>query len=554
MLQSLSIRNIVSIARADIDFGKGLNVLTGETGAGKSILLDSLGLALGWRAEGGLMRPHSEQASVTAIFHFDENSTLNRLAAAHDLEIKGALILRRVLSNDGRSKAFVNDQPVSIGFLRAVGALFVEIEGQFAAQGLLESNNHLAFLDSFGAHDDLLKNAAQKWARYQECQKNFDQAKKDYEQAVEEKEFLDDALAELNNLRPEEGEETRLGAQRKLLMSHEKIGEHLAAACEALDKEQGGVMAALSSLRNHVDVLAQQAPDKFSALSSSIESVAIELSDISAQLSSLRSSMEGGEQSLEQIEERLFALKAVARKHKVNGDELPALMTQLEEGRALIEDGAEKMAQLEALRTEAFASFEQTVMSLRDARKQAARRLDKEVTQEFVPLKLENSRFETQCDYLEQENWGERGGERVEFHVSFSQGLAMGAIGKIASGGELSRLMLALRVAAGSVRTPPTLIFDEVDSGIGGAVASAVGERLRRLSQIRQIIVVTHSPQVTAKAQLHFKVIKDGSDKIASTLVRPLSQNERTEEIARMLAGESITPEARQAAQKLQNS
>ena len=555
MIQSLSIRNIVSIKSADIEFGRGLNVLSGETGAGKSILLDSLGLALGWRAESGLARPHADVSSVTASFHFDENSNLTRLAAQHDIEIKGDLILRRQLAADGRSRAFVNDQAVSVSFLRSVGALCVEIEGQFASQGLLDGNNHREFLDAFADHHEDLHQLAIHHERYKEAARAYQEARASFEEAVAQREFWQASLSECQALQPREGEETELAQKRKQAMQQEKVRETLAAAVAAMEGDgRQGVMPAMNVLQKYMTELASQFGERFGKANERVESAMIELSDVAAQLASWQSSMESGEQSLEAIEERFFAVKGIARKHQVSGDQLPQLMASLEKKLQSVHAGEENLDQLAKTRDEAFAQFKHSVLQLRDQRSRAARQLDDAVMKELAPLKLEQGTFVTKIDQLPEDSWNEHGGDEIRFHVSMSKGLPLGALGKVASGGELSRLMLALRVAGASVRSPPSLIFDEVDSGIGGAVAAAVGTRLRMLSQNRQVIVVTHSPQVTAAAHHHFKVRKMEDAAIASTHISVLDQEQRTQEVARMLAGAEITQEATDAATRLLRS
>ena len=552
MLQSLSIRDVVLIDRLELGFHPGLGVLTGETGAGKSILLDALGLALGVRAESGLVRPGAEQAVVSAGFALPAEHPARALLAEHGL--LGAneehLVLRRVLAADGRSRAFINDQPASIGLLREVGEMLVEIEGQFAQRGLLDAATHREALDAFGGHGAEIEALRARFGAWREAREARTAAEQRLAKARADEEYLRHALGELETLKPEIGEEQRLAESRGFLQQREKLGEALEAALAELAGERGAdraVNAALRPLERLRDKLGERLDPAVTAL----ERVSSELREAIAQLEAALRGLGPAGLSLEQIEERLFALRALARKHNVSVDGLAELRTEIAAKVAALEDGGGEVKRLQRREAELRNDYVAAAGRVGERRRAAAKALDMAVAKELKPLKLDRARFATVLTALPEAEWGEWGAERVHFEVQTNPGAPPGPIGKIASGGELARFLLALKVVLARTLPAPTLVFDEVDSGIGGAVAAAVGERLHRLGESLQVLVVTHSPQVAAKGTHHWRVAKRQAASKTLTTVDELSAAERREEIARMLSGSVVTAEARAAAASL---
>ncbi|MCF8469470.1 MAG: DNA repair protein RecN [Parvibaculum sp.] len=551
MLAALSIRDIVLIDRLELALDRGLCTLTGETGAGKSILLDALGLAIGARADAGLVRQGADSGSVSAVFDVPGGHEARLLLEENGIEAEGDLILRRVQTRDGRSRAFVNDQPVSIGLLRQLGDALVEIHGQHDERGLLDASGHRAILDAFGGLEAKVAEMRRLWAASSEAREALGAHEAALARAKAEQDYLTHVVAELDNLAPQPGEETALAEERTLMMHAEKIPAELSEAEEALSGD-GGLDARLNLALRRLSRVAEQAGGRLDGAIAALERTLVEAAEAHDQVAQAMASLEFDPQRLEHSETRLFALRAAARKHNVTVDSLAALAENLRGQLAGIEGGEAKLAALRKVADEAASAYLAHARALSQARIKAAAKLDQEVKKELKPLKLDKASFKTDVDVLPEEQGGPDGIDRVSFLVSTNPGAPLGGLIKIASGGELSRFVLALKVALASRGSAPTLIFDEVDSGVGGAVAEAVGLRLAELSNAAQVIVVTHSPQVAARARHHFRISKGGakSAKIA-TSVETLDAPQRREEIARMLAGATVTDEARAAADRL---
>jgi DNA repair protein RecN (Recombination protein N) len=551
MLTSLSIRNIVLIDKLDLTFEQGLSVLTGETGAGKSILLDALGLALGHKAEARLLRKGAEQAIVTAVFDVGDDHPAVREAEGNGIECDGDdLILRRVLGDDGRTRAFVNDQPVSVGLLRRVGEHLVEVHGQFETQRLIEPASHRGLLDAFAGNDAALADVAAAYKTWRDINAALSAAEEAQRMARENEEFVRHAVDELRALAPQPGEESALAEQRKILQYQEQISAAMTEAQEALNADEGVevmLSRALDALERAQSKAGGKLDDTIAALGRAIS----ETADTSGFLERAASDLELDPAALEDAEERLFALRALARKHGVDVDHLADIQAKLERDLDGIEGGDGTLKRLRAEADKAAKDYASAAKVLHDRRVAAGAKLDKAMTGELGPLKMEKARFATSVAAEAADKWSATGADRVEFAVATNPGADPGPLAKIASGGEMARFMLALKVVLAEADPVPVLVFDEVDAGIGGAVASAVGERLALLGRGVQVFVVTHSPQVAAKGKGHFSVRKGESDGNSRTEVVPLNDDDRLEEIARMLAGENVTGEARAAAARL---
>jgi DNA repair protein RecN (Recombination protein N) len=551
MLLGLTIRDVVLIDRLDLAFHGGLCVLTGETGAGKSILLDALGLAVGVRAESGLVRHGAEQAVVTAEFSLGPRHPARRLLADAGLDAAGdTLVLRRVVAADGRSRAFIDDQPASVGLLKQVGETLVEIQGQFEQQGLLDPATHREALDAYGV--DAARNAALSaaWWQWRERASARDAAAAAFAKARADEDYLRHAVAELDALDPVPGEEARLAEERTLRMNREKLGEALESALGELLSERGGEHA-LHSAQRQLERLKDKAGGRLDAAIAALDRAALETREAVTQIETASRGLDRDGASLDKIEERLFALKALARKHNVAVAGLPGLRAEMTVRIAALDDGGAAALRLARHAEEARRDYVAAAERVGKERRVAAKKLDAAVMKELAPLKLEKARFATVLTALEDSEWGPSGAERVHFEVATNPGTPLGPLARIASGGELSRFMLALKVVLARTSPVPTLVFDEVDSGIGGAVAAAVGERLHRLGEELQVLVVTHSPQVAARGAHHWRVAKQQAQARTLTKVEELSAEERCEEIARMLSGSAVTAEARAAAASL---
>jgi DNA repair protein RecN (Recombination protein N) len=551
MLLGLHIRDVVLIDRLNLAFRSGLCVLTGETGAGKSILLDALGLALGKRAEAGLVRSGAQQAAVSAQFSVGRNHPAHAILRGAGFDGDGeAIVLRRLVGADGRSRAFVNDEPASVGLLRELGDSLVEIQGQFEQRGLLDPANHRMILDAFAEHTVDPTELSQSWHGWREARHREEEAARLVAASRDEEDLLRHHLAELDSLAPEAEEENRLAARRTLLQSAERLAETLSEAIAELDGK-AGAQAALARAARRLERARDRAQGLLDGALAATERAATETAEALSELETTARQIELDPRELEKVEERLFALRALARKHQIAVAELPQLRERMAARLAEIEAGAESIDHLVSATAKARARFITSAEAVSRGRAAAAARLDAAVAAELGPLRLEKARFRTVITKLAEADWGEYGCERVHFEVATNPGAAFGALARIASGGELSRFMLALKLVLAGTSSVPTLIFDEVDSGIGGAVAAAVGERLQRLGTSLQILVVTHSPQVAARGAYHWRVAKSLAARETITRVEELDEDDRQEEIARMLSGRDITAEARAAAASL---
>ena len=548
MLVALSIRDVVLIDRLDFALGPGLTALTGETGAGKSILLDSLGLALGARSEAGLVRAGAAQAVVSAAFDPPADHPARRLLAEQGLPEEATITLRRIVQADGRSRAFVNDEPVSVSFLKRLGESLVEIEGQFAQVGLTDATTHASLLDAFGGLQGEADRVRGAYAAWRAAERALAEADAAIAAARRDEEWLRHALAELDRLAPEADEEERLDRLRRSLQGAERRAEALASARDELARNRGVTHALRAAMRT-LERLGEDAAvaPVLAALSAAQDAVA----EAETLLERLVADSVPDPRALEAAEERLFALRAAARKHQVTVAELAALREQMRAKLGELDLGAERISALAQAARSAREAYRTAAEHLSAAREQAAEALAQAVAKELAPLKLDRARFVVDIFRRQQEDWGPDGADRVQFLVAMNPGQAPAPLAKCASGGELSRLMLALKVVLARGSPVTTLVFDEVDAGIGGATAAAVGERLARLAATLQVLVVTHSPQVAAKASRHWRVSKCTEGGMTRTRVEVLDSAARREEIARMLAGERITDAARAAAADL---
>jgi DNA repair protein RecN (Recombination protein N) len=541
MLAGLTIKNVVLIDHLSVQFDKGLCALTGETGAGKSILLDSLGLALGARSESGLVRKGEESANVSAEFDLPAKHPVFEFLKEQGLDAENPLILRRSVSQDGKSRGFINDHPVSVSLLRQAGEMLVEIHGQFDTQTLLNPRVHRGLLDEYaGAKTGEL---ADVWQAWKEAEKLLEAKRQEMARAKSDEAYFRAALEQLDELSPKAGEEEELTQLRSRLMKREQNIENYSNAYKGSEQ----AMNYLNTVWKALEKAGEGGGDAAKALDRAM----VELQEVSAGVEAMLSSLENSEYSLSDIDDRLFALKAQARKHACGVDALPEKRDEIASLLRGIETQEDTLVDLQKSVEKGRKAYAAKAADLSSKRRKAAAQLDKLVGKELAPLKLEKARFETSVESLPENEWGPEGMDRVQFLVATNPGAAAGPLNKIASGGEMARFMLALKVVLAEVGTAQTLVFDEVDSGIGGATADAVGERLARLAKQRQILVVTHSPQVAAKSSYHAIVVKTGKTN-PTTKILPLSNsNERTEEIARMLSGAEITKEARAQAAKL---
>ncbi len=551
MLTRLSIRNIVLIEALDLDFARGLGVLTGETGAGKSILLDALGLILGDRAETALVRAGEAKASVTASFEFATLPTLivNALDEADiDLEPGEPLLIRRQVKADGGSKAFVNDQPTSVALLRELAPALVELHGQHDDRGLVNPRGHRELLDRYAGID--LGLLGRRWASWAKAEAQLSEAQRAQEQAKLDQDLLIAHLAELTTLEPQAGEEARLAATRADMQKGEKLSGDL----EELRHIWEGSDAPLASLRvaaRKLDRIAEEHPLLKEALAS-LDRAVIEASEAEDKLQDAALALVHDPQALDAAETRLFELRALARKHRCEVDALPDVMRDMRSKLDAIEGGDAQLDALEAAAKEARAAYLTAAEKAQTARIKAAKQLDKAVAAELAPLKLDAARFLTAIGKLPEEKWGAHGMDSAEFLIATNPGADFAPLAKIASGGELSRFILALKVALAEKGGAATIIFDEIDRGVGGAVASAIGDRLSRLASAEgQLLAVTHSPQVAARGGQHYLIAKASSGTVTKTSVVLLDDTGRQEEIARMLSGAEVTPEARAQADRL---
>lgn len=544
MLAALSVRDIVLIEAATLEFAAGLNVLTGETGAGKSILLDALGLAAGGRGGGrASVRPGAAQGSATALFEPPKKHPSRKLLADQSIPGESEIVLRRTLSADGRTRAFVNDEPVGVGLLKDLGAALLEVHGQSDDRGLFDSATHRALLDAFGGYEVLAGEVADLFAAYDAVRTAADDLKRTQAAAAADADYIKQAVDELTALDAEAGEEEALASERALLMNAARIAEDISAASDLLSGERGAESALAGALKR-LTRMGEEARKAAAAAETVLEQAYALAEEGRRELDALLSRLEVDAGALERKEERLFALRAAARKYSVKPDGLPIVLADFRDKLDALDLSGGKLKEAEAAALHARAQFMAAAMRLTEARKAAAKDLEKAVATELVPLKLGHARFRVsflECDPAAQ------GLERVAFEVATVEGATFGPLAKIASGGELARFSLAIKVVLAQAAPPAALVFDEVDRGVGGAVADAVGLRLQKLSQTTQVLLVTHSPQVAARAERHFRISRKGS----KTTIEQLDGEERLEEVARMLSGAEVTAEARAAAKRL---
>ena len=556
MLARLSIRDIVLIERLDIEFASGLAVLTGETGAGKSILLDAFALALGGRGDAGLVRHGAGQGQVTATFDIPKNHPAGAILAANGIdgavsEDSGEMILRRVQLADGRTRAFINDQAISVQMLKAVGAALVEIHGQHDERALVDASSHRRLLDAFAGLETDVAALEVLWEARRAARAALDDHRAGVERAAREADYLRHASDELRQLAPQDGEETALAERRAAMMAGEKIAADLREAQDAVSGNRSPVSVLAAAVRR-LERRAASSPSLVEPAVRSIDAAINALEEADQHLAAALAAADFDPAELERIEERLFALRAASRKYATPVDGLAALAAKFVNDVALIDAGAERLVVLEKQVAEADRRYAAAAAKLSAARIKAAEKLDKAVNAELAPLKLERAMFSTQIE-SDPASVGPQGFDRVEFWVQTNPGTRPGPLMKVASGGELSRFLLALKVVLSDKGSAPTLVFDEIDTGVGGAVADAIGARLARLACKVQVMAVTHAPQVAVRADQHLLISKDALDrgKRVATRVATLAEDHRREEIARMLAGAEITAEARAAAERL---
>jgi len=549
MLVQLSIRDIVLIERLDIEFAPGLSVLTGETGAGKSILLDALSLALGGRGDASLVRHGSAQGQVTAVFDVPMDHPARRLIADNAIEDEGDILLRRVQNADGRSRVFVNDRPASVALMRDIGRALVEIHGQHDERALVDAVAHRGVLDQFGGHGGELAATARAFSAWRHAEQELARHRARVAAAAREADYLRASVEELRKLDPREGEETELAGIRSRMMKAEKIAADIGEAQEVFSGNQSPVPV-LASLLRRLERKAQEVPGMLDEVVKSLDEALISLDAAQTGIDAAMRASEYDPRVLEQTEERLFALRAAARKHNVAVDSLPALRDRMTADLADLDAGEERLGGLEKAAVETRTAYDGAAARLSALRLEAAEALAGAVMAELPALKLERAAFLVEIA-TEADDRREEGIDQVEFWVRTNPGSRPGPMARIASGGELSRFLLALKVALADRGSAPTLVFDEIDTGVGGAVADAIGARLARLAERVQVLSVTHAPQVAARAATHFLISKSGGADRVATGVAQLPRPARQEEIARMLAGATITDEARAAAGRL---
>ena len=546
MLAALTIRDIVLIEQAALEFAPGLNVLTGETGAGKSILLDSLGLAVGGRGRASV-RAGAGQGSATAVFEPQKAHAAWAMLREQAMEgNNGELVLRRTLSADGKSRAFINDEAVGVGLLKDLGGLLLEVHGQQDDRGLFDTATHRVLLDGFGGLNGDAQTVAALHAEWSGARAALEELKALATKAQAEADFVRAAANELSDFAPEKGEEERLAGERALLMNAARIAEDVSSALESLAGERGAETGLAQALKK-LSRMNEEARKAAATAESALEQAYALAEEARRELDSLLSRLDTDTGSLERKEERLFALRALARKYGVTPDQLPAIRDDYIAKQDALVSGGDQIKKAEARVAVARDSYLAAARKLSRARAGVAKKLEAAVATELAPLKLGHAKFRVALEVLEEDKGAATGLERIAFEVATVEGAAFGSLAKIASGGELARFSLALKVALAQVSSPAAMVFDEVDRGVGGAVADAVGERLQRLAETTQVLLVTHSPQVAARAARHFRISR-AKDK---TKIELLDDHERLEEIARMLSGANVTDEARAAAKRL---
>lgn len=551
MLSELTINNVVLIDKLDLEFKSGLSVLTGETGAGKSILLDSLGLVLGNRAEVSQIRQGTEKLSVTAVFEGEgKKEEVSEFLKEYEIETDGELVIKRTLDKNGKGKIFINDQLISAKLLKEIGKFLVEIHGQYDNQGLLNPANHKSILDAYGNYKDLKQTVKRCWQEYKQAEKARQEAEANIAQAKEDEDNLRHWVEELERIGTYSGEEEELSQKRLELMNAEKLIDNLKAAYSSLNGNFD-IVSALRQAQTAMEKANQIVAGKYDAIVDILEQSRINAEEAQNEIEEATNNINLNQNELDKIEERIYALRGIARKHQVSVEELPELLEKFKQRLNNLEMGEDGLQNLRQKEEQARLSYKEQAKELSSQRKATALVLDGKVMAELAPLKMEKAKFITQIEEQKPEEWSEDGIDKIQFTVSTNPNSPQGPLNKIASGGELARFMLALKVNLAQTSNVSTMIFDEVDAGVGGATAKAVGERLARLAKDVQVLVVTHSPQVAASGNHHYKVEKNTQQNVTTTQVRELNGIERQEEIARMLAGETVTQEARAAAKVL---
>ena len=550
MLAGFSIRDIVVVEHLDLELDTGLSVLTGETGAGKSILLDALGLALGGRGDAGMVRQGADKGSVSATFALDADHPAMALARRHDLAEDPQLILRRVIGSSARSRAFVNDRPVSIGLLRDLAHTLVEVHGQNDERALMDASSHRAILDAFGANKARVAAVREAWRAMAGAQEALAHAEAALSAARADEQETRREWEDLEALDPAPGEEAELASRRTFLMQGQGLARALDEAIAALGEDHGA-SARLDDARRSLRDVTPRSGGRLDEPTAALDRGAVEITEAMRGLEALVRELDLDPDLIERTEERLFALRAAARHHRTDVDSLANVRAHLAERLVALETGSTELGQLRAELDTARAAYREAAQTLGAARLAAAHRLDGAVADELGPLKLEHAIFRTAVTTAAESDWAREGAERVAFEIATVPGTEPGPLARIASGGELSRLMLGLRVVLARTMPVTTLIFDEVDHDIGGATAHAVGERLEALARDTQVVVITHSPQVAARARHHWRVTKALDAEGARVSVTALDERARREEIARMLAGARVTDAARAAAASL---
>lgn len=551
MLSELTINNVVLIDKLDLEFKSGLSVLTGETGAGKSILLDSLGLVLGNRAEVSQIRQGTEKLSVMAVFEGEgKKEEVSAFLKEYEIETDGELVIKRTLDKNGKGKIFINDQLISAKLLKEIGKFLVEIHGQYDNQGLLNPANHKSILDAYGNYKDLKQTVKRCWQEYKQAEKARQEAEANIAQAKEDEDNLRHWVEELERIGTYSGEEEELSQKRLELMNAEKLIDNLKAAYSSLNGNFD-IVSALRQAQTAMEKANQIVAGKYDAIVEILEQSRINAEEAQNEIEEATNNINLNQNELDKIEERIYALRSIARKHQVSVEELPEVLEKFKQRLNNLEMGEDGLQNLRQKEEQARLSYKEQAKELSSQRKATALVLDGKVMAELAPLKMEKAKFITQIEEQKPEEWSEDGIDKIQFTVSTNPNSPQGPLNKIASGGELARFMLALKVNLAQTSNVSTMIFDEVDAGVGGATAKAVGERLARLAKDVQVLVVTHSPQVAASGNHHYKVEKNTQQNVTTTQVRELNGIERQEEIARMLAGETVTQEARAAAKVL---
>lgn len=545
MLAALTIRDIVLIEQAALEFAPGLNVLTGETGAGKSILLDSLGLAVGGRGRASV-RAGASQGSATAVFEPQKNHAARALLAGQDMPATEEIVMRRTLSADGRSRAFINDEAVGVGLLKDLGGLLLEVHGQQDDRGLFDTATHRLLLDGFGGLNGDAQTVAALYAELALARAALEELKALAERAQADADYVRAAATELSDFDPQPGEEEKLAGERALMQNASRIAEDVSSALESLSGERGAETGLAQALKK-LSRMNEEARKIAAPAETALEQAYALAEEARRELDSLLSRLDTDTNALEKAEERLFALRALARKYGVTTDALPGLRNEFAAKQEALVTGGSQIMKAQAKVAAARDAYLVAARKLSKAREGAAKKLEAAVAGELTPLKLGHAKFRVAMERLDDEQGMAAGLEKIAFEIATVEGAAFGSLAKIASGGELARFSLALKVALAQVSSPAAMVFDEVDRGVGGAVADAVGERLQRLAQTTQVLLVTHSPQVAARAARHFRISR-AKDK---TKIELLSDEERLEEIARMLSGAIVTDEARAAARRL---